>query len=334
MSAAPSITSTVTEVCEDGSLTLTATPAGGTWSASSGSIANPSSTTTTSTAAFTSSSGGTTYTVTYTAGGVDATVSVTVLAPPTISPSTATEVCIGSDVTLVGSGTASTSTPWSSDDVSIATVSNGVVTGVATGVATITYTNNKGCEVTKDVTVNGLPNVSAGADQTICDGSSATLTSSTMSSYNWSTGATTSSITVSPTQTTTYTLTGVDANGCENQDDVTVTVEDLPSVSVASGSSVLCEGETVTLSSTVTGGTWSSDNNSVATVSTTGIVTAKSVTTQSTAVITFTSTSNCTGSITVTVNPALAISGTLTATVGGTEPILLINGNTKAAASS
>ena len=90
--------------------------------------------------------------------------------------------------------------------------------------------------------MNGLPNVSAGADQTICEGSSATLTSSTMSSYNWSTGATTASITVSPTQTTTYTLTGVDANGCENQDDVTVTVEDLPSVSVASGSSVLCEG--------------------------------------------------------------------------------------------
>jgi gliding motility-associated-like protein len=36
----------------------------------------------------------------------------------------------------------------------------------------------------------------------------------------------------------------------------------------------------------------------------------------------------------VTVNPALAISGTLTATVGGTEPVLLINGNTTAAASS
>ena len=68
--------------------------------------------------------------------------------------------------------------------------------------------------------------------------------------------------------------------------------------------------------------------------SSTGIVTAKSVTTQSTAVITFTSTSKCTGSITVTVNPALAISGTLTATVGGTSPILLINGNTTAASSS
>ena len=60
--------------------------------------------------------------------------------------------------------------------------------------------------------MNGLPNVSAGADQTICSGSSATLTSSTMSSY-LGTGATTQSITVSPTSTTTYTLTGTD--GCE-----------------------------------------------------------------------------------------------------------------------
>ncbi|MGB0272045.1 MAG: hypothetical protein ACPGAJ_09120, partial [Schleiferiaceae bacterium] len=145
--------------------------------------------------------------------------------------------------------------------------------------------------------------------------------------------ATTQSITVSPTSTTTYTLTGTDANGCENTDQVTVTVEDLPSVSVSSGSSTLCSGETVTLSSTVAGGSWSSSDNSVATVSG-GVVTAKSVSVQSTAVITFTSTANCTGSITVTVNPELTISGTLSATVGGSAPTLLINGSTTASASS
>ena len=334
MSAAPSITSTTLEVCEDGSLTLTATPAGGTWSVSSGSIATTSTTTTSSTAVFTSSSGGTTPTVTYSKGGVSDQVTVTVLAPPTISPSTAVSVCIGSDVTLTGSGTASASTPWSSNNTSVATVSNGVVTGVTAGVATITYTNNKGCTVTKDVTVNGLPSVSAGADQTICEGSSATLTSTTMSSYNWSTGAVSQSITVSPTTTTTYTLTGTDASGCENTDQVTVTVEDLPSVSVSSGTSTLCADETVTLSSTVSGGTWSSSDNSVATVSSTGVVTAKSVSVQSTAVITFTSTANCTGSATVTVNPELTISGTLSATVGGSEPTLLINGSPTTTASS
>ena len=60
---------------------------------------------------------------------------------------------------------------------------------------------------------------------------------------------------------------------------------DLPSVSVSSGSSTLCSGETVTLSSTVAGGSWSSSDNSV-TVSG-GVVTAKSVSVQSTAVITF-----------------------------------------------
>ena len=49
--------------------------------------------------------------------------------------------------------------------------------------------------------------------------------------------------------------------------------------------------------------------------------------------ITFTSTANCTGSITVTVNPELTIC-TLSATVGGSAPTLLINGSTTASASS
>ena len=40
----------------------------------------------------------------------------------------------------------------------------------------------------------------AGKDQTICAGSSATLTASGGSVYKWSTGATTKSITVSPGQ--------------------------------------------------------------------------------------------------------------------------------------
>ena len=47
----------------------------------------------------------------------------------------------------------------------------------------------------------------AGADQTICAGSSATLTASGGSVYKWSTGATTKSITVSPGATTTYSVT-------------------------------------------------------------------------------------------------------------------------------
>ncbi|MEY8847179.1 hypothetical protein AB9K26_00030, partial [Psychroserpens sp. XS_ASV72] len=74
------------------------------------------------------------------------------------------------------------------------------------------------------VTVNDLPNTDAGSDVTITEGESVTLTATGADSYEWSTGETTSAISVSPNTTTTYTVTGF-SNGCESTDAVVVTVE-------------------------------------------------------------------------------------------------------------
>jgi hypothetical protein len=77
------------------------------------------------------------------------------------------------------------------------------------------------------------PTVDAGADQTVYYGyapmSCATLTATPSgASYLWSPGgATTQSITVCPTSTTTYTVTVTDANGCTGSDQVTVHVIDV-----------------------------------------------------------------------------------------------------------
>ncbi len=73
------------------------------------------------------------------------------------------------------------------------------------------------------VNVNTLPVANAGPDVTIDQGNSAQLTAAGGGDYLWSTGATTASITVTPSLTTLYTVT-VTTNGCSTTDDVEVTV--------------------------------------------------------------------------------------------------------------
>ncbi|NKI31862.1 hypothetical protein HCU67_07870, partial [Muricauda sp. DJ-13] len=70
--------------------------------------------------------------------------------------------------------------------------------------------------------------------------------------YLWSNGETTQSITVSPDETTTYTVTVKDCADCEAEKDVTVTVNEIPEVTVDDID--ICEGETGTLTATGTDG--------------------------------------------------------------------------------
>ena len=83
--------------------------------------------------------------------------------------------------------------------------------------------NGAAPQYTSLIEVNPCP-ANAGADQTMCLGSSTTLTSDSATSYTWSTNDSTQSINVSPTETTTYTIT-VNNDGCTASDNVVVTVE-------------------------------------------------------------------------------------------------------------
>ena len=86
-------------------------------------------------------------------------------------------------------------------------VSDGVLSIQQLLVLTVTGTDANGCSNTDavDVTVNALPTVDAGADVTICDGGSVTLSGSgvTYKDNNVSDG-----VSFSPTATATYTVTG------------------------------------------------------------------------------------------------------------------------------
>jgi hypothetical protein len=73
-------------------------------------------------------------------------------------------------------------------------------------------------------TINPLPFVNAGLDQSVCPGISVTLTASGAVIYSWNNGVT-NGVSFVPSSTATYTVTGTDANGCINTDQVTVFVE-------------------------------------------------------------------------------------------------------------
>lgn len=169
-------------------------------------------------------------------------VTVTVNALPVIDGGADQTVCEGEDVTLSGSGAASYT--WD----------NGVTDGVSfapsvSGTYTVTGTDGNGCQGTDDVTVtvNPVPAVIAGADETVCEGSSLTLAASgTATSYSWDNGVT-DGVAFTPSASGTYTVTGTDANGCQSSDDLMVTVNPLPAVSAGADQTV-CEGENVTLS--------------------------------------------------------------------------------------
>lgn len=126
-------------------------------------------------------------------------------------------VCAGASITLTAAGTGTIS--WN----------NGIVDGTAfipVTTATYTVTSTSGaCSNTDQVliTVNPLPTVSAGADQTVCVGVAVTLNGSGVTNLTWNNGALNATPIV-PMSTTTYTLTGTDANGCSNTDQVVITV--------------------------------------------------------------------------------------------------------------
>jgi hypothetical protein len=109
-------------------------------------------------------------------------------------------------------------------------------------------TNGQSCSSSQTITVNALPTVNAGSDQTVCTGTSVTLSGTGANTYSWNNGVS-NGVAFTPGATTSYTVTGTDANGCSNTDQVTVNVNALPTVNAGSDQTV-CAGTPVTLSGT------------------------------------------------------------------------------------
>jgi hypothetical protein len=94
--------------------------------------------------------------------------------------------------------------------------------------------------------VSGSATVSISpASSVICSGNSVNLNATGATSYSWSTGALTSTLSVSPTVNTTFTVVGTNSVGCTNYAITTITVNPNPTISVNSG--VICSGSSFTM---------------------------------------------------------------------------------------
>jgi gliding motility-associated-like protein len=116
---------------------------------------------------------------------------------------------------------------------------------------TLNVTNASGCtgQIQQSVTVNAMPVINV-ADATICLNDNATLTAPAgFTSYSWSNGDTSPSITVSPAATSSYTVNVTDVNTCTTSDAATVTVNALP-VAFAGNDQTICQNSPANLSAT------------------------------------------------------------------------------------
>jgi hypothetical protein len=160
-------------------------------------------------------------------------LAVLVPAPEVVSYSPAT-VCAGSTVAISGNYFSTVSSvKVGTTEVTFNIVNANTITFIAPststgGAITVTNPGGQGTSVLNLVIDNTTATISVGGPTTFCSGDSVVLTASPASSYSWSTGATTQSITVN--QSGNYFVSLINANRCElRSESVAVTVNPVSS---------------------------------------------------------------------------------------------------------
>jgi|GEM_PF-3051437 len=232
-----------------------------------------------------------------------AQVLVTVNPLPNAAINGTTSICEGDSTFLIASG--GSNIVWSNGP----TVSSQWVSPNTTTDYTVTVTDANNCvaTATETVTINPNPTANAGPDQTLCEGSTATLTASGGTSYTWNQGLGSGAVqTVSPSVTTIYEVQVTDGNGCTASDQVTLNVNPSPQV-LSSPDETICAGTNTSISANgALAYTWDQGLG-------VGAVQSIAPTTTTTYMVTGTNAAGCsaTDAVTITVNalPNAAIGG-------------------------
>ena len=143
----------------------------------------------------------------------------------------------------------------------------------APGTYTVKMVARRGCRkdsVEQTVLVAGpWPSVSLTGNFTVCANGVATITASGANSYTWSNNATGPVFTVSPANSGTYSVLGINnSNGCTQLSTFSINVEPLPLVTLSGNFSICANGSAVITANGANSYTWSNNSTgSVITVS-------------------------------------------------------------------
>jgi len=142
------------------------------------------------------------------------------------------EICDGLSVLLSSNTSSVGNVSWSTGQIGPGIT----VSPSSTETYSVTFTSNDGCIATDNITVFVLDNPEVSIiqeDTTICVGSELTFSaeSAENGSYSWTTGQTQSTINVSPTSSTSYTVIFTSLNGCQATDNVDVEVVECGEIS-------------------------------------------------------------------------------------------------------
>ncbi len=105
-------------------------------------------------------------------------------------------------------------------------------------------------DVSSSIFINGENNfelTASASSSAICIGDSVTLFGSGATTYTWSNGVT-NGLAFNPVETTSYSLIGSDLNGCQDTTSIIISVFPLPDVTANFSASIVCLGQSVTLS--------------------------------------------------------------------------------------